>query len=56
MIVNVVVVVVVVVDGHVVGTLEEGSGVEIRMGARTAPLALLVDRPFLARYRQVFSR
>jgi NAD+ kinase len=46
----------VVVDGHVVGSLEEGGVAEIHMGLSTAHLALLPDRPFLARYRSTFSR
>jgi NAD+ kinase len=46
----------VVVDGHVVGSLEEGGVVEVHMGLSTARLALLPDRPFLARYRSTFSR
>lgn len=46
----------VVIDGHVVGELEQGGLVEIRMAPETVPLATLVDRPFLARYRDTFSR
>jgi NAD+ kinase len=46
----------VVVDGHVVGELDESEGVEVRMAAEYAPLAILQDRPFLARYRDTFSR
>jgi NAD+ kinase len=46
----------VVVDGHVVGSVEEGGVAEIRMGLSTALLGTLPDRPFLARYRATFSR
>jgi NAD+ kinase len=46
----------VVVDGHVVGSLEEDGVAEIHMGLSTARLALLPDRPFLARYRSTFAR
>jgi NAD+ kinase len=46
----------VVVDGHVVGSLEEDATVEIRLGLSTASLAMLADRPFLSRYRATFSR
>jgi NAD+ kinase len=46
----------VVVDGHVVGSLEEDGVAEVHMGLSTARLALLPDRPFLARYRSTFSR
>jgi NAD+ kinase len=46
----------VVVDGHVVGSLEEGGVAEIRLGLSTATLAMLHDRPFLARYRATFAR
>jgi NAD+ kinase len=45
-----------VVDGHVVGELDQGEVVEIRMASDCAPLAILHDRPFLARYRDTFSR
>jgi len=45
----------VVVDGHVVGSLEEGGTAEIRMGLSSARLGMLPDRPFLARYRSTFS-
>jgi NAD+ kinase len=45
-----------VVDGHVVGSLEEGADVRVSMGAATALLATLADRPFLSRYRDTFSR
>lgn len=46
----------VVVDGHVVGSLEEDGEVEIRLGLSTAVLAMLADRPFLSRYRTTFAR
>ena len=46
----------VVVDGHVVGSLEEGGMADIRLGLSTASLAMLGDRPFLSRYRTTFSR
>ena len=46
----------VVVDGHVVGSLEEDGVAEIRLGLSTASLAMLADRPFLSRYRSTFSR
>jgi NAD+ kinase len=46
----------VVVDGHVVGSLEEGGVAEIRLGLSTATLAMLHDRPFLSRYRATFAR
>ena len=46
----------VVVDGHVVGSLDEESVAEIRLGLSTALLAMLPDRPFLARYRATFAR
>ncbi len=46
----------VVVDGHVVGSLDEGAVAEIRLGLSTASLAMLADRPFLSRYRATFSR
>jgi NAD+ kinase len=46
----------VVVDGHVVGSLEHGSDVSIRLGNATGILAVLPDRPFLARYRATFGR
>ena len=45
-----------VVDGHVVGSLEEGSEGAISMGGAAAALATLRDRPFLSRYRSTFSR
>ncbi len=45
-----------VVDGHVVATIREGSTVEISLGQATAVLASLPERPFLARYRDTFSR
>jgi NAD+ kinase len=44
-----------VVDGHVVGSLGEGESVEVAMGSDTALLAVLPDRPFLARYRATFG-
>jgi NAD+ kinase len=43
-----------VVDGHVVGSLAEGEAVDVEMGSATALLAVLSDRPFLARYRATF--
>jgi NAD+ kinase len=45
-----------VVDGHLVGALDEGGAVEIAMGPDQALLATLPDRPFLARFRDTFSR
>jgi NAD+ kinase len=46
----------VVVDGHVVGSLEEGGVAEIRLSLSTALLGMLPDRPFLSRYRATFTR
>ena len=46
----------VVVDGHVVGSIDEGESVELRMAVETSPLATLVGRPFLERYRNAFLR
>ncbi len=45
-----------VVDGHVVGSVEEDTDVVVSMGSATAALATLPDRPFLSRYRDTFSR
>lgn len=46
----------VVVDGHVVGSIDEGEFVELRMAVETSPLATLIGRPFLERYRNAFLR
>jgi NAD+ kinase len=46
----------VVVDGHLVGTLDEAAGTTVRMAPETALLATLPDRPFLRHYRDTFSR
>ena len=40
----------------VVGELDGGEGVEVRMAPEYAPLATLRHRSFLARYRDTFSR
>jgi NAD+ kinase len=46
----------VVVDGHFVGTLDEGAGATVRMAPESALLATLPDRSFLRHYRDTFSR
>jgi NAD+ kinase len=46
----------VVVDGHFVGTLDEGAGATVRMAPETALLATLPDRSFLRHYRDTFAR
>ena len=46
----------VVVDGHLVGTLDEAASAAVHMAPETALLATLPDRPFLRHYRDTFSR
>lgn len=46
----------VVVDGHLVGTLDEAASATVHMAPETALLATLPDRPFLRHYRDTFSR
>jgi NAD+ kinase len=46
----------VVVDGHLVGTLDEAASTTVHMAPETALLATLPDRPFLRHYRDTFSR
>jgi NAD+ kinase len=46
----------VVVDGHLIGTLDEAASTTVRMAPETAILATLPDRPFLRHYRDTFSR